>query len=236
MKRRALADRVIVALDTREEKVLRRWLREFAGLLSYAKVGSELFSSLGPRAVRIVKGAGFSVFLDLKFHDIPNTVGRAVAEAARLGVDMVNVHASGGEAMMRAAREALGRSKRRPLLLAVTVLTSLDPAALRSVGVRATPARQVALLARLAQRSGCDGVVASGQEIGLIRKACGQRFLIVTPGIRLAGDPSGDQKRILDPRTAFRRGADSLVIGRPLTAAASPRRAAQGLLASLGAI
>lgn len=230
------ADRVIVALDTQEESVLRRWVRELAGRISFFKVGSELFSALGPRAVKVLKDAGLRVFLDLKFHDIPNTVGRAVAAAARLGVDFVNVHASGGEAMMRAARQALGSSGRRPRLLAVTVLTSLDRAALQAVGVRAAPSGQVARLAQLARRSGCDGVVASGQDISAIRRACGKSFLIVTPGIRLPDGSADDQKRILDPRTAFLRGADYVVIGRPLTAAPSPRRAAERLLASLAAI
>lgn len=226
-----LNDRVIVALDTHDEKIFRRWVRQLSGVISYFKVGSELFSSLGPRAVGILKEGGARVFLDLKFHDIPTTVARAVRQAARMGVDMVNVHASGGRAMMRAAREALkGAGRRRPLLLAVTVLTSLDAKAIRALGVRDAVSRHVARLARLAQNSGCDGVVASAQEIPVIRKTCGKTFKIVTPGVRLAGESAQDQVRVADPREAFRLGADYVVMGRSLTGHRNPRRAAAGLL------
>lgn len=191
------------------------------------KVGSQLFTTEGPRAVQKLAGLGFDIFLDLKFHDIPNTVAGAVAAAAKLPrVRLVNVHASGGLEMMRAAREAAGNGKSRPALLAVTILTSLDAKALRAVGMSGSPASRALALAQLAKRAGMDGVVASAQEVKAIRRACGQKFLIVVPGIRPAATSANDQSRIATPAEAVRAGADYLVVGRPITAAQNPGSAA----------
>jgi len=191
------------------------------------KVGSQLFTTEGPRAVQKLAGLGFDIFLDLKFHDIPNTVAGAVAAAAKLPrVRLVNIHASGGIEMMRAAREAAGSGKSRPALLAVTILTSLDAKALRDVGISGSPASRATALAKLAKRAGMDGVVASAQEVKSIRQACGPKFLIVVPGIRPAAAAANDQSRIATPSEAVRAGADYLVVGRPITAARDPRAAA----------
>jgi orotidine-5'-phosphate decarboxylase len=183
---------------------------------------------------------GRDVFLDLKFHDIPNTVAKAVGEAARLGVRIVDLHASGGAAMMTAARAEVTRvcrreRLRRPLLLAVTVLTSLDGADLRAVGVTADPARQVVRLARLAARSGMDGVVCSPREIAPLRRALGRRFTIVTPGVRPPGAAVGDQKRVLTPGEAVAAGADHLVVGRPILQATDPVAAVRAIAADMRA-
>jgi orotidine-5'-phosphate decarboxylase len=191
------------------------------------KVGSQLFTSEGPRAVQKLAGLGFDIFLDLKVHDIPNTVAGAVAAAAKLPrVRLVNVHASGGVEMMRAAREAAGSGKSRPAVLAVTILTSLDAKALRSIGMSGSPASRATALAQLAKRAGMDGVVASAQEVKAIRRACGPKFLIVVPGIRPATTAANDQSRIARPAEAIKAGADYLVVGRPITAAQNPRAAA----------
>ena len=191
------------------------------------KVGSQLFTSEGPRAVQKLAGLGFDIFLDLKFHDIPNTVASAVAAAAKLpAICLVNVHASGGVEMMRAAREAAGNGRSRPAVLAVTILTSLDAKALRGVGMSGSPANRAVALARLAKSAGMDGVVASTQEVKSIRRACGPKFLIVVPGIRPAATAANDQSRIATPAEAIRAGADYLVVGRPITAARDPRSAA----------
>jgi orotidine-5'-phosphate decarboxylase len=191
------------------------------------KVGSQLFTSEGPRAVQQLAGLGFDIFLDLKFHDIPNTVAGAVAAAAKLPrVRLVNVHASGGVEMMRAAREAAGSGKSRPAVLAVTILTSLDAKALRTIGMSGSPASRATALAEIAKRAGMDGVVASAQEVKAIRRACGPKFLIVVPGIRPAATSANDQSRIATPSEAVRAGADYLVVGRPITAARDPRAAA----------
>ncbi len=191
------------------------------------KVGNQLFTRVGPKAVEKLAGLGFEIFLDLKFHDIPNTVAHAVAAGARLdGVRLMTIHASGGAEMMRAARDAAGTRKTRPRLLGVTVLTSLDAAALASVGVTAAPVRQAVALAKMAKASGMDGVVASAHEIREIRKACGPGFLIVVAGIRPATAGADDQSRVATPGDAIRAGADYLVVGRPITAAAKPREAA----------
>jgi len=187
------------------------------------KVGSQLFMSEGPRAIEKLSGLGFDIFLDLKFHDIPNTVAHAVASALRFkAVRLMTIHASGGFEMMRAARAAAGEKSHRPKLLGVTILTSLDSAALERIGIAGPPEARVVALARLAQESGLDGVVASAHEIGEIRKACGPKFLIVVPGIRPAGASSDDQWRVAAPGDAIRAGADYLVIGRPITGAADP--------------
>ena len=191
------------------------------------KVGSQLFTTEGPRAVQKLAGLGFDIFLDLKFHDIPNTVAGAVAAAAKLPrVRLVDVHASGGIEMMHAAREAVGNEKSRPVLLAVTILTSLDAKALRAIGMSGSPASRATALAQLAKRAGMDGVVASAQEVKAIRQACGPKFLIVVPGIRPAATSANDQSRIATPAEAIRAGADYLVVGRPVTAVRDPRAAA----------
>ncbi|MGH9760408.1 MAG: orotidine-5'-phosphate decarboxylase, partial [Blastocatellia bacterium] len=197
-----------------------RQLRGAAGLL---KIGSQLFTTEGPRAVEKLAGLGFGIFLDLKFHDIPNTVAGAVRPAAALpGVRMLTLHASGGLAMMQAAREAMAGRKNRPLLLGVTILTSLDAAALRGIGFSGSPESRVLALAQLAKKAGLDGVVASAREIRAIRRACGRDFLIVVPGIRPSDAAANDQSRTATPSDAIRAGADYLVVGRPVTAAAKP--------------
>jgi len=191
------------------------------------KVGSQLFTAEGPRAVETLAGLGFGIFLDLKFHDIPNTVAGAVGAAAELPkVRLLTLHTLGGPAMMGAAHEAVAGRKKRPALLGVTILTSMDEAALGGVGITGTPAERALALARLAQDSGLDGVVASGQEARAIREACGPRFLIVVPGVRPTGADTDDQSRVTTPAQAISSGADYLVVGRPITDAKSPRAAA----------
>jgi orotidine-5'-phosphate decarboxylase len=187
------------------------------------KVGSQLFTAEGPRAVKVLAALGLGLFVDLKFHDIPNTVARAVAATAELpNVRLLTVHTLGGTAMMQAARRAVGAVKSRPKLLGVTILTSMDEAALRSVGIAGPPAERVVALAKLAQEAGLDGVVASGQEARAIRTACGPKFLIVVPGVRPAEGSAGDQSRVTTPAEAILAGADYLVVGRPITEAEEP--------------
>ena len=229
-------DQLLVALDVDTPADARALASQLRGSVGGFKVGSQLFTSGGPSIVEELVARGDRVFLDLKFHDIPNTVAGAVAAAARLGVWMVNVHASGGHAMMRAAREAADREAARagrpaPLVIAVTMLTSLDDAAATAVGFTRTVTGQVERLAVLAQAAGLDGVVASPQEIALIRRSCGDRFAIVTPGIRGAGDQKGDQNRTLSAAQALAAGATWLVVGRPIIAAADPREAAERIAA-----
>jgi len=186
------------------------------------KVGKELFTVAGPDLVRALVARGFEVFLDLKFHDIPNTVAAACRAAAGLGVWMMNVHASGGRRMMTAAQEALADLPQRPLLIAVTVLTSMSAEDLGEVGIAAAPADQVLRLARLTQQCKLDGVVCSAQEAAMLRADLGADFRLVTPGIRPAGADVGDQRRVMTPAEALRAGATDLVIGRPITAAPDP--------------
>lgn len=204
--------------------------RRVRGSVGLFKVGSQLFTAEGPQAVEKIAGLGAEIFLDLKFHDIPNTVAGAVRAAADLpDVSLLTLHTSGGSAMMRAAREALAGRKARPALLGVTVLTSLDSASLREVGMSGSARSLVAALARLAQRSGLDGVVASGHEVGAIRKACGPKFLIVVPGVRSPNADTNDQSRTVTPREAIQAGANCVVVGRPITGAADPRAAARAI-------
>jgi orotidine-5'-phosphate decarboxylase len=216
-----------VALDydrLRAAVALARRLRGAVGLL---KIGSQLYTAEGPRAIDRLAGFGFEIFLDLKFHDIPNTVAGAVAAAADLrAVTMLTLHASGGLGMLRAAREALTGKRTRPALLAVTLLTSLNPAAMREIGIAGTPAVRALALAKLAKEAGMDGVVASAHEARVIRRACGPKFLIVVPGVRPAAADANDQSRVATPAEAVRAGADYLVLGRPITAAPDPRAAA----------
>ncbi|HVY06317.1 MAG TPA: orotidine-5'-phosphate decarboxylase [Burkholderiales bacterium] len=217
-----MSSRVIVALDfasAAQALVLVDRLQPSACRL---KVGKELFTAEGPAFVAALVDKGYDVFLDLKFHDIPNTVAQACKAAAQLGVWMLNVHALGGRAMMRAAREAVDTAGRRPKLIAVTVLTSMADADLREVGIDSTALAEAKTLAGLAADCGLDGVVCSAHEAGTIRDRHGERFLRVTPGIRLPEDGAGDQKRIMTPLTAMQAGASHLVIGRSVTRAAEP--------------
>lgn len=197
------------------------------------KVGKELFTREGPAVVEALQKLGFELFLDLKFHDIPNTVAGALKSAAALGVWMVNVHASGGRRMMEAAREALAGSSTRPLLTAVTVLTSMSDQDLAEIGISVPAAEQVRRLALLAKDCGVDGVVCSAQEAPMLVQACGADFLKVTPGIRPAGSDAGDQRRIVTPPQALELGVSHMVIGRPITGAASPTQAVAEILQSL---
>ena len=197
------------------------------------KVGSELFTLLGADFVRGLINLRFKVFLDLKFHDIPNTVAHACQISAALGVWMVNVHASGGFDMMQAARKALESHKKRPLLIAVTVLTSMNEAGLASVGVNTSLDSHVLHLAQMARDAGLDGVVCSAHEVALIKQHCGPHFLAVTPGIRLPTQSANDQSRIITPELAIKAGSDYLVVGRPITRAANPRQVVADLLSSL---
>ena len=191
------------------------------------KVGSQLFTAQGPRAVEKLAGFGFGIFLDLKFHDIPNTVAGAVTSAGQLpGIRLLTLHTLGGSAMMRAAREAAPARKKRPALLGVTILTSMDAAALTEIGIADPPAARALALARLAKESGLDGVVASAHEVRAIRAACGPKFLIVVPGVRPANSSANDQARVATPAEAIQSGADYLVVGRPITSASNPREAA----------
>lgn len=197
------------------------------------KVGKELFTRSGPAVVQALHDKGFAVFLDLKFHDIPHTVAGAVRAAAEMGVWMVNVHAGGGERMMVAARNALADYAHRPLLIAVTVLTSMDEADLQQLGVSDTVADRVERLALLAQQSGLDGVVCSGKEARQLQRVCGHDFTLVTPGIRPAGSATGDQRRVLSPCQAQAQGVDYMVIGRPITQAENPTAVVDEILQSL---
>jgi orotidine-5'-phosphate decarboxylase len=189
------------------------------------KVGKELFTSEGPPLIEKLVGQNFDVFLDLKFHDIPNTVARACSAAADLGIWMLNVHASGGRAMLESAREAIDKNQNRPLLIAVTVLTSLSSEDLLELGVPSTIEEQVIRLAKLTHSACLDGVVCSAREVKSMRSALGSNFKLVTPGIRPAGSASDDQKRIMTPSDAIQSGSDYLVVGRPITQASDPLRA-----------
>jgi len=214
--------RVIVALDEPDADAALKVAARLDPKLCRVKIGKELFVAAGPAVVERVHERGFEVFLDLKFHDIPNTVAGACRSAARLGVWMLNVHASGGEAMLRAAREAIDAVVRPPLLIGVTILTSLGDKDLESVGFHGAVAENVERLARLARAAGLDGVVCSAHEASTLRHAAGEDFTLVTPGIRLASDAAADQARIVTPVEAVRLGADYLVIGRPITRSRDP--------------
>jgi orotidine-5'-phosphate decarboxylase len=221
-------ERLIVALDVPEEALAMVLVDALAGHVGMFKVGSQLFTSAGPDMVRAIVARGERVFLDLKFHDIPNTVAGAVASAARLGVSLLTVHGLGGKAMLEAAAGAIPAMGTR--LLAITVLTSHDERTLGEVGVGRTLPEEVRELARLARSAGIDGVVASPHEVPLLREACGKDLLIVTPGIRPAGARAGDQARAATPAAALAAGADYLVVGRPVTEAADPAAAARAIV------
>lgn len=228
---------LIVALDVPDARTGLGLTQQLNGLVTNYKIGKELFVAEGPAIVRALREKGLEVFLDLKFHDIPNTVARACRESVKLGVRWLTLHASGGSEMMQAAsdsvREESKSDDQRPRLLAVTVLTSLDDAALKEIGVDHTVAGQVLHLARLAKASGMDGVVASVSEAGLIREELGPDFLIVTPGVRPAWAQANDQKRTATPADATKAGANYIVVGRPITADPNPRQAAERVLQEL---
>jgi orotidine-5'-phosphate decarboxylase len=221
--------RVIVALDFADARSAFALVDRLEPSLCRLKVGKELFTAAGPAFVAALVARGYALFLDLKFHDIPNTVTGACRAAAALGVWMLNVHALGGRAMLEAARDAVSSAPKPPKLVAVTVLTSMTAADLAEVGVAGDPAQAVERLAKLARSCGLDGVVCSAQETAMLRRACGADFCLVTPGIRPAQAGQNDQQRITTPRAAVENGADYLVIGRPITRAPDP-------LAALAAI
>ncbi|WJM85853.1 orotidine-5'-phosphate decarboxylase [Dickeya chrysanthemi] len=226
---------IIVALDYAEQRAAYAFVDRIDPKDCRLKVGKEMFTLFGPQLVNDLQQRGFEVFLDLKFHDIPNTTARAVAAAAELGVWMVNVHASGGARMMTAAREALAPfGNDAPLLIAVTVLTSMDEADLQGLGISLSPAEQAEKLARLTQQCGLDGVVCSAHEALRLKQVCGTDFRLITPGIRPAGSDAGDQRRIMTPQQAQQAGVDYMVIGRPITQSADPAQTLKTILASLG--
>jgi orotidine-5'-phosphate decarboxylase len=235
---------LIVALDFDSLSSAVKFAKQVSDLIGMFKIGNQLFTAAGPAAVKEVAALGNGVFLDLKFHDIPNTVAGAVLSAAAMtGVQLVNVHALGGKKMLEAAAQAISAGvpmgADRPRLLAVTVLTSMDKKALHDVGIGGTPKDRVVKLAQLAKKAGVDGVVASVQEARAIRKSCGREFLIVTPGVRprdsKVESKSDDQARKATPAEAIKAGADFLVVGRPILAAENPRAAAQSIVDEIAA-
>lgn len=225
---------VIVALDVASPKNALDLLARLDPKHCRVKVGFESFVAFGPQFVETIQKRGFEVFLDLKFHDIPNTVAGACRSAAQLGVWMLTIHASGGQRMIAAAREALdGVNGTPPVLVAVTVLTSMDGSDLLQVGIETSAPKQVASLANLAKQSGADGVVCSAQEADSLRDTTGQDFVLVTPGIRLASAAADDQRRTMTPKAAIEAGSNYLVIGRPITQAADPMSVLSDILVSL---
>ena len=227
-----MSNPIIAALDVPTTNEALTLAKAIAPAVGAFKIGKELFVAEGPDIVRRVRDTGAAVFLDLKFHDIPNTVAKAVTSAAHQAVQMLPVHASGGTAMLRAAQEAAGDNG--PLVLGVTVLTSMDRQDLAELGIQKTPAEQVVHLAQLADAAGLRGLVCSPQEIAPLRQVLPAEVQLATPGIRPAGSASGDQKRVMTPADAITAGADWLVIGRPIYAAENPREAAEAIRESLG--
>ncbi|WP_392566721.1 orotidine-5'-phosphate decarboxylase [Utexia brackfieldae] len=225
---------IIVAVDFADIKSAWEFIDRVEPADCRLKVGKELFTHGGPDFVKQVQQKGFDIFLDLKFHDIPNTVAHAVASAADLGVWMVDVHASGGSRMMQAAKDALYTfGQDAPLLIAVTVLTSMEESDLKEIGIELSPLEQATRLATLAKNCGLDGVVCSAQEVQSFRTRLGSDFKLVTPGIRPVGFGADDQRRIMTPQRALAAGSDFLVIGRPITRAADPAAALKDILATL---
>lgn len=226
--------KIIVALDFDKKSDALTFVDKVDPNDCYLKVGKEMFTYFGPDFVRELVAKDFKVFLDLKFHDIPNTVAKAVKAAADLGVWMINVHASGGSKMMIKAKEALiPYGDKAPLLIAVTVLTSMKYDDLREVGIHCDPEEQVERLANLANHAGLDGVVSSALEVDIIKATCGNSFLTITPGIRPAGSNTDDQERIMTPKDAIDAGSDYLVIGRPITQAKDPKKVLKEINASI---
>ncbi|ABQ54817.1 TPA: orotidine-5'-phosphate decarboxylase [Legionella pneumophila] len=229
-----MTPKLIVALDFDNQDNALQLVEKLDPNHCALKVGSELFTLLGPQFVKELVRREFKVFLDLKFHDIPNTVAKACHSAAELGVWMMNVHAIGGLKMLQAARESLKTyGKDKPLLIAVTVLTSFEEAELASVGISNTLPEQATHLAMLAREAGLDGVVSSAHEVKIIKQKCGENFITVTPGIRLPNNLKDDQSRVMTPQQAIREGSDFLVIGRPITQASNPHEVVSALLRDL---
>ena len=228
-------DKIIFALDVEHFQEAQKWVNLLKDRVGIFKVGKQLFTHTGPKVIDMIRQKGQNVFLDLKYHDIPNTVAKAGEEATKLNVTMFNLHALGGFEMMkktveasRAAAKKLGIPK--PIILAVTILTSMDEEALKEVGVQVPILDEVGRLALLSMKAGIDGVVASPQEISIIRQRCGEKFIIVTPGIRSPTDKKDDQKRTLSPKEAVAAGANYLVIGRPIKEAKDPIEAVQKII------
>ncbi len=239
MTRDEARQKIIFALDIDEFADIEQWATLLAPHVGMFKVGKQLYTACGPAAVRMIQRCGGGVFLDLKYHDIPNTVAMASLEAARLGVKLFNLHALGGYEMMARTVEELGKGSTggdRPRVLAVTILTSSTEDTLREVGIDRPVPEMVVRLARLAQKAGIDGVVASPLEVPLIREACGREFLIVTPGVRSAAASTDDQKRVMTPGEAVRAGSDYLVIGRPIAAATDPVKACEAIIDEIVAV
>lgn len=231
-----MVNKVIVALDFNNLIEVQNFVANLDPQQCRLKVGKELFTAYGPQIVKELHALGFEVFLDLKFHDIPNTVYKAIRVAADLGVWMVNVHASGGREMLQKARQAVVDSTHKPLLIAVTILTSLSSEAVAEIGYQLPLQEQAIHLAKLSYECGLDGVVCSAQEANLIKSATAAKFLTITPGIRLSADKTDDQTRIMTPLNAVNNGADYLVIGRPITQADSPQQVLAQINASLANI
>ncbi|MBL0038091.1 MAG: orotidine-5'-phosphate decarboxylase [Nitrosomonadales bacterium] len=228
--------KIIIALDYADTQPALELVARFEPAMCRLKVGLELFTAARFQLIEQLMQRGFEIFLDLKFHDIPNTAAQACKAAAELGVWMVNVHALGGRKMMEAAREAMSLYPQSPKLIAVTVLTSMAQEDLADLGIVTTPAEMVLRLAKLARDSGLDGVVCSAREAALLRQHCGSEFCLVTPGIRLADAAADDQSRVMTPCAALGQGADYLVIGRPVTRAADPLQVLQGIIKQIGEV
>tara|TARA_B100001059_G_scaffold234011_1_gene275416 strand:+ start:42 stop:746 length:705 start_codon:yes stop_codon:yes gene_type:complete len=226
--------KVLIALDYDDQETALAFVKQLSPDTCRLKVGKEMFTYFGPEFVKELIELGFDVFLDLKFHDIPNTVAKAVTAAAKMGVWMVNVHASGGFEMMTKAKVALEPfGDKAPILIAVTVLTSMDESELKRLGINKSPQEQVIYLAKLAKEAGLDGVVCSAQEASVLKAELGEHFKLVTPGIRPEGSDAGDQKRIMTPKQAIEAGSDYLVLGRPITKASNPLKVLQDVNESI---
>lgn len=228
-------DKIIFALDVEHFREAQHWVNLLKDRIGIFKVGKQLFTHAGPKVIDMIRQKGQKVFLDLKYHDIPNTVAKAGEEATKLNVTMFNLHALGGFEMMKKTVEtsramAKSLSIPKPLILAVTLLTSMDEGMLKEVGIQGPLVEQVGRLALLSMKAGVDGVIASPQEIGIIRERCGNKYLIVTPGIRLPTDKKDDQKRTLTPKEAILAGANYLVVGRPIREAKDPIEAVQRIM------
>src|SRR4026208_329639 len=239
-RRGSMRERLIVALDLDDLELATDLVKRLAGEVGMFKIGKQLFTHAGPQAVQLIQDLGGEIFLDLKFHDIPNTVAKAAVEATRLGVKMFNVHASGSLEMMRTTVKEVRRvcrqeKQRKPIMLAVTVLTSLNQEDLQRVGGAGRAADQVVRLALLTKEAGMDGVVASPHEVADIRAACGRRFVIVTPGIRPAETSHNDRQRVMTPSQAIGAGVDYIVVGRPILEAKDPVSAARAIVTEMEA-
>lgn len=229
-------DRLVVALDYPTQSNALRAVEGLGGLVSWVKVGLELYLAAGVPVVHTLRERGFEVFLDLKLHDIPNTVAGAVRSVAGTGAGLLTIHASGGPAMIAAAANEAAKIRGAPKILAVTVLTSMDFSQLAATGITRPASEQVAILGRMAIESGADGLVCSGEEIAALRRELGEKPLLMVPGIRPAGAEVGDQKRVMTPGAAIQAGASKLVVGRPITQAANPAAAVQAILEEMSSL